>query len=163
MSRIVLILITLTIFASCGPTEDGRGLEPALDRVATTRYLVFEGEIPCIDCDQIDVKLWLEKDSVAETSDYKIRTIHRNTAQGDIHNEMSGVYARLRGHQTDPQASIFQLNPGTDNPRYFLLKEDGRLRVLGPNLERLVEDEGDLDYDLESVGEEDDEKLPRFF
>jgi len=160
MIRIVLFLLTISVFAACGPREERSADEgvvgPIEERVAV-HWLVFGGEIPCIDCDKIEVELWLEKDSVKETSDYRIVTIHRNTAQGDIKEELTGIYAKLAGYRGDPTATVYQLNPGGNNPRYFWLKEDGNLRVLGQDREKLVEDdpEEEYDYDLQLLSEDE--------
>ena len=156
MKREIVFILSLIIYASCGPNGERGGDNVFREVVETTQdrlrvnYLVFEGEIPCIDCDKIDVELWLEKDSVEVTSDYWIRTVHRNTAQGDVKLEVDGVYTKLRGYRDDPTATVYQLNPGTDNPRYFLLKDDGTLRVLGMDMQKLMEDDPDgYSYDLQ--------------
>ncbi|WP_143961650.1 copper resistance protein NlpE N-terminal domain-containing protein [Litoribacter populi] len=157
MYRLSIALFSIILLASCGNgenREDNGGLqeiaEPIQERT-TEQWLIFEGEIPCIDCDKIEVTLWLEKDSIQETNDYRIRTVHRNTAQGDIEEELEGIYARLTGYRGDAEAVVYQLNPGTENPRYFWLQENGELRVLGADREKLVEDDEEtgLTYDLQ--------------
>lgn len=156
MRRVIIFLLSITIFAACGPGETGEDRnvfqevgETTRERVAT-QYLVFEGEIPCVDCDKIDVELWLEKDSVEATSEYWIRTVHRNTHTGDIADEVEGIYTRLTGYRDNPTATVYQLNPGTNEPRYFLLNEDGSLSVLGPDRRLLLPDEDDqYDYNLQ--------------
>jgi len=152
MRRLIVFLLSLTIFASCGTGGEGEGNvlqeigEDISGRVATN-YLVFEGEIPCVDCEKIEVELWLEKDSVQETSEYWIRTVHRETHTGDIVDEVEGVYTKLVGYRDDPTATVYQLNPGTNEPRYFLLNEqEGTLSVLGPD-RRMMETDDDERYD----------------
>lgn len=152
MKRLTVLLLSIIIFAACGSGETSEDSnvfqevgETTRDRLAVD-YFVFEGEIPCIDCDKIDVELWLEKDSVQETSEYWIRTVHRNTHTGDITDEVEGIYTKLVGYRDNPTATVYQLNPGTNEPRYFLLNEDGTLSVLGPD-RRLLSPEDDERYD----------------
>lgn len=157
MRRIIVFLLSIIIFASCGTGSEGEDNRNVIQELGdnirarvVTNYLVFEGEIPCIDCDKIEVELWLEKDSVRETSDYWIKTTHRGTHTGDIVDEVEGVYTKLVGYGDDPTATVYQLNPGTNEPRYFLLNErDGTLSVLGPDRREMEADDDKYDYNLQ--------------
>ena len=158
MRRIIVFLLSITIFAACGSGSEGddngnviQELGDDISGRVATNYLVFEGEIPCIDCDRIEVELWLEKDSVQETSEYWIRTVHRGTHTGDIVDEVEGVYTKQVGYRDDPSATVYQLNPGTNEPRYFLLNErEGTLSVLGPDRRQMeVDDDERYDYNLQ--------------
>ncbi|KEO74537.1 copper resistance protein NlpE N-terminal domain-containing protein [Anditalea andensis] len=152
MKSTIVFLLSILIFTACGNQGEGEGNviqevgQDISSRVAN-EYLVFEGEIPCVDCDRIEVELWLEKDSVQETSEYWIRTVHRGTHTGDIEDEVEGVYTKLVGYREDPTATVYQLNPGTNEPRYFLLNEnEGTLSMLGPD-RRMMEEDDDERYD----------------
>ncbi|HSJ68066.1 MAG TPA: copper resistance protein NlpE N-terminal domain-containing protein [Anditalea sp.] len=160
MRRIIVFLLSITIFAACGTGNEGEGgednrtviqeLGDDISQRVATNYLVFEGEIPCIDCDRIEVELWLEKDSAQQTSEYWIKTIHRGTHTGDIEEEVEGVYTRQVGYRDDPSAIVYQLNPGTNEPRYFLLNEqEGTLSVLGPDRREMEAEDDQYDYNLQ--------------
>jgi hypothetical protein len=67
-----------------------------------------------------------------------------------IKEEVEGNYTIISGYDRDRDATLFQLNPGTNEPRYFVLNDDRSITMLGEDMQPLDEGlEGDLDYNLE--------------
>jgi hypothetical protein len=156
MKKTVLIIIAGWLYA-CGPSENRETttaveevLENLEERVTGSEWVVYEGDIPCIDCDEIQVELWLENDSSAVTPDYRLVMNYINTPVGDTEEEVEGNYTIISGYDRDRDATLFQLNPGTNEPRYFVLNDDRSITMLGEDMQPLDEGlEGDLDYNLE--------------
>lgn len=152
MKRIVFVIGVVGMLYSCGNSEQsGNSLERVEEAVVnklTPEWVVYEGTVPCIDCEAIYVELWLERDETAVTPDYRMVMNYENTAVGDKEEELTGNYTIVSGYAQDRDAVVYQLNPGTNEPRHFVLNEDRSITMLGENMQRL-EEEDDHSYRLE--------------
>ncbi len=116
----------------------------------TPDWVVYEGNIPCLDCDYISVELWLEHDENEVTPDYRLVMEYNNTPAGDTEEEVEGNYTIISGHERDRDATLYQLNPGTNEPRYFVLNDDRSITMLGESMQELDEGvDNDYNYTLE--------------
>jgi hypothetical protein len=158
MKRWILFMMAIGSFVACEPRENTASA-PEIQQGGGTipsdfsrEYRVFRGELPCDTCDKIDFELRLEVDSVSQTPTYYMRTVHRNTDNGDVEMEAEGLYTIIAGYVGNPTATVYQLNPGTNEPRYFLLQNDSTLRVLGSSLqENASPSDGEYSYDLKLI------------
>ncbi|MCC5935655.1 MAG: copper resistance protein NlpE N-terminal domain-containing protein [Lunatimonas sp.] len=152
MKRIVFVIGIVGILYSCGNSErSGNALERAEEAVVekiAPKWVVYEGTVPCIDCEAIHMELWLERDETEVTPDYRMIMNYENTPVGDKEEEVTGNYTIVSGYAQDRDAVVYQLNPGTNEPRHFVLNEDRSITMLGENMQRL-EEEDDLGYRLE--------------
>lgn len=156
MKKSVLFILSVILYA-CGPSENRETttaveevVENLEERIVSSEWLVYKGEIPCIDCDEIQVELWLENDPHEATPDYRLVMNYINTHAGDTEEEVEGNYTIIPGYEGDRDATLYQLNPGTNEPRYFILNDDQSITMLGEDMQPLDEGiEQDLDYRLE--------------
>jgi len=154
MKRIILTVGVVGFLYSCGSSDSRESTNPIneitenLAEKITPEWTVYEGKIPCLDCEAIHVKLWLEEADLEATPDYKLVMNYENTPAGDTTEEVEGNYTVIAGHGEDRDAKLIQLNPGTNEPRYFIENEDQSITMLGEQMQPL-EEEDDLNYRLE--------------
>ena len=97
---------------------------------------VFEGRVPCTDCERVKVRLTLSADDAAPT-DYVLELIH--VGQGDERQVSEGSWRIESGAAADPDATTYVLDEHAPEGyrRYlavgddilFFLDADGRLVV----------------------------------
>lgn len=154
MKRIILTIGVLGLLYSCGPSDNRESVNPIseisenLAERITPDWTVYEGKIPCIDCEAIHMQLWLESDDTEVTPDYRLVMNYENTPVGDTSEEVEGNYTVIAGHGVDRDVKLIQLNPGTNEPRYFVENEDQSITMLGEQMQPLEEEE-ELNYRLE--------------
>lgn len=157
MKKLMFLLVTAGFVFACGPAdreESTTTVEEVVDHLEdrlTSDWIIYKGEVPCVDCDAIEMELWLEVDRTLTTPDYRLNLNYKNTPVGDTKEEVEGIYTIISGYGQDREAVVYQLNPGSNEPRYFLLnEEDKSLTMLGDDMQLLdEEDEKGLNYTLE--------------
>jgi len=72
---------------------------------------------------------------------------YKDTHVGNTSETLEGNYKVIAGYGKDLNATLFQVNPGTGQPRYFLENDDQSITMLGDGLQ-LLDEKGDLNYRL---------------
>ena len=89
---------------------------------------VYKGKLPCADCGGLDTELRLYakgKFDITDTFYIESRT-YLATRNGDQTYTDRGEWAVLKGDAVDPNATVYQLDPGTpDRSQYLLLQQQG--------------------------------------
>lgn len=158
MKKSMLFAGALALAFACGPAEkEGSEILEEVEETVedvrssiTPEWVVYQGSIPCLDCDYISMELWLEHDETEVTPDYRLVMEYKNTPAGDTEEEVEGNYTIIAGHGQDRDATLYQLNPGTNEPRYFVLNDDNTITMLGENMQPLDEEvDNDYNYTLQ--------------
>lgn len=146
----------LSLLCACGGAgnQDNTNIIQDIDRAIGEKiapdWVIYEGSVPCIDCEAIHMELWLEQNEAPGSSlDYRLVVNYVNTPVGDTEEEINGKYTVISGHNQDMDAVLYQLNPGTDAPRYFVVNDDESITMLGENMQPLESEAEELDYRLE--------------
>lgn len=89
---------------------------------------VYKGTLPCADCSGLDTELKLYAKSRFDTTYalYIETRTYRGTRNGDVAYSDRGEWAVLKGSASDPNATVYQLNP--DRPsesQFYLLRDRG--------------------------------------
>jgi copper homeostasis protein (lipoprotein) len=86
----------------------------------------YQGTLPCADCSGLDTQLRLyAKGKFDTTYAFYIRTqTYRGAPHGDLTLSDRGDWAVLRGDATNPNATVYQLNPDNDQHSESLLLTD---------------------------------------
>ena len=102
---------------------------------------VYKGTMPCADCDGLETVLRLyAKGKFDTTYAFYVRTqTYRGAPHGDVTLSDRGEWTVLRGDATDPDATVYQLNPDDEQHSEALLVQDK-----GAALEQ-------LDHDLKPI------------
>ncbi len=141
------VLLFVTVLSGC---QGGRVAPPvtsANDRVAPAVsakkiLAVYEGVLPCADCQGIRTELTL----FDEDFTYKLVETYLGTPAGDRSFRSDGAWTTLRGKAGNPDATIYQLNPGEpEKIRNFLVVDEGQLQQLDRDGREI---ESRLDYRL---------------
>jgi predicted secreted protein len=87
---------------------------------------VYKGTLPCADCSGLDTVLRLyAKGKFDTTYAFYVRTqTYRGAPHGDVTFSDRGDWAVLRGDATDPDATVYQLNPDSQQHAESLLLSD---------------------------------------
>ena len=87
---------------------------------------VYKGTMPCADCDGLETVLRLyAKGKFDTTYAFYVRTqTYRGAPHGDVTFSDRGEWTVLRGDATDPDATVYQLNPDNEQHSEALLVQD---------------------------------------
>ncbi|HEY1994195.1 MAG TPA: copper resistance protein NlpE [Edaphobacter sp.] len=87
---------------------------------------VYKGTMPCADCDGLETVLRLYAKSKFDTTyAFYVRTqTYRGAPHGDVTFSDRGEWTVLRGDATDPDATVYQLNPDNEQHSEALLVQD---------------------------------------
>ena len=98
---------------------------------------VYKGTMPCADCNGLETVLRLyAKGKFDTTYAFYVRTqTYRGAPHGDVTLSDRGEWTVLRGDATDPDATVYQLNPADEQHSEALLVQDK-----GAELEQLDRD-----------------------
>lgn len=98
---------------------------------------VYKGTMPCADCNGLDTVLRLyAKGKFDTTYAFFVRSqTYRGAPHGDVTISDRGEWTVLRGDSTDPDATVYQLNPADEQHSEALLVQDK-----GAGLEQLDRD-----------------------
>jgi hypothetical protein len=87
---------------------------------------VYKGTMPCADCSELETVLRLyAKGKFDTTYAFYVRTqTYRGAPHGDVTISDRGEWTVLRGDATDPDATVYQLNPDDEQHSEALLVQD---------------------------------------
>jgi uncharacterized lipoprotein NlpE involved in copper resistance len=87
---------------------------------------VYKGTMPCADCSGLETVLRLyAKGKFDTTYAFYVRTqTYRGAPHGDVTISDRGEWTVLRGDATDPDATVYQLNPDDEQHSEALLVQD---------------------------------------
>jgi uncharacterized lipoprotein NlpE involved in copper resistance len=87
---------------------------------------VYKGTLPCADCSGLDTQLRLyAKGKFDTTYAFYVRTqTYRGAPHGDVTFTDRGDWTVLRGDATNPDATVYQLNPDNEQGSESLLLAD---------------------------------------
>jgi len=97
----------------------------------------FAGTLPCADCAGIDTELTLAADWDGHYL-YHLKETFVGARDGGRTVETEGSWTTLRAGASQPDATVYQLNP--DRPaegRNFVVVDERTIRLLGPDLQPL--------------------------
>ena len=154
----VLIGAAALALAACGQ-GGGKAAEKAAPETtvaaeapAETPVLlgVFEGVLPCAACPGIETRLELtRKGEHWGDGTYRLTETYQGRGEPIV---TEGEWGTLRGSATDPDATVYQLDPATsETSRYFRVESDDALRMLERDLN---ETPADMPYTLTRVAAE---------
>jgi len=106
---------------------------------------VYKGTMPCADCSGLQTVLRLyAKGKFDTTYAFYVRTqTYRGAPHGDVTFSDRGQWTVLRGDATDPDATVYQLNPDDEQHSEALLVQDK-----GASLEELDRDLKPIDMPM---------------
>lgn len=147
MKRILLPLLLIAIYIGCNSDAqkpvDNTGIDSALAAKNKGRELdsakpvligVYEGVIPCADCDGIKTELSLFQDAAnSENNTYTLKETYINSKAktGDTTFSSTGKWDILRGIKGDQNATVYFLNyDEPDESRYYLKKSETAIMLL---------------------------------
>lgn len=89
-------------------------------------FAVYRGTMPCADCNGLETVLRLyAKGKFDTTYAFYVRTqTYRGAPHGDVTSSDRGEWTVLRGDATDPDATVYQLNPDDEQHSEALLVQD---------------------------------------
>jgi hypothetical protein len=91
----------------------------------------YAGTLPCADCEGIRVVLELyEKTADGPPTRYVLERTYRGTPDGDRAFVQVGEWTILRGDRDDPDATVYQLDPGKPGTTQSFLRRGDRELVL---------------------------------
>jgi len=110
--------------------------------VLTGRYA---GTLPCADCEGIRVVLELyEKTTEGPPTRYTLERTYLGTRDGDSRFIEVGEWSILRGAPDDPDATVYELDPGKPGSvQSFLRRGDRELVLLDRDLAEIESDHPD--------------------
>lgn len=131
MDRIVLALCVASALAACQPQPSPPPTGPDVPPTAgfdldVERQLVWEGRLPCADCDGIDTTLRLQQADGAAR--YELREAFVDGARGEQYAE-SGDWSR--------DGVLVLLRADDGGRRVYAIERDGRLSPRGRDGRRL--------------------------
>jgi hypothetical protein len=122
------------------PDAAGTGSPPLVQPGPTDLYGVFEGRIPCVDCERVKVRLTLSTDDAAPT-DYVLELIH--VGQGDARQVSEGSWRIESGAAADSDAATYVLDEhAPEGYRHYLAVGDDILLFLDAAGRLVVGDAG---------------------
>ena len=143
----ILVICTAVLVVACSrqpepavpkPVAEASAPAPAASAVPATRiasarllkssHARFEGKLPCIDCDELDVRLSLERDELGSNS-YILRSVRKG---GDSRPYVSsGSWSLTPLRQGDHTVAMLQLDSGRPNGlTHMRVNDDGSLTVV---------------------------------
>lgn len=131
----------LALLAGCaaGPTDD-RAVAPEMDDTE----VVYQGTLPCRNCDGIDldVRLTGDAESAPEERTFSLQATYREHPQNPPDENYAGNWEVLGGTATDPDATVYELTPDGEGQIYYFLRVDDRtLELIDPQRRRFQNNE----------------------
>jgi len=150
--RVLTLAAGLLVLAACA-AKAPRPAGPVAARMADGRYLVgtFEGVLPCADCEGIRTRLTLHANGPDDftSATYALVETYLGTSDGVQRVRAEGDWALLRGDATDPEATVYQLDPGRPSTqRSFRVLDEHRIELLDRDRHPI---RSTLDYTLTRV------------
>jgi uncharacterized lipoprotein NlpE involved in copper resistance len=110
-----------------------------------TKSILYQGKIPCTDCEGIDLEISFEAQSDSSGT-FQLKQTFLGTRDGNQSFQDSGLYSIRMELQEDANALVYIVKPGQpEESRYFEKLGDTALRSLGNYGERI---DSELNYML---------------
>jgi len=106
------------------------GPEEVILEADASEWLIYEGTIPCTDCEGIRMRLKLENKSGADEKSYELTETYLGTKDGNRNFQSRGIYQITYGHGTDPTAILITLVNKNNVQRVFMQDESENLIML---------------------------------
>jgi len=118
---------------------DQPGAEPdeVILEADASEWLIYEGTIPCADCQGIKMRLKLENRSGADDKTYELNETYMGTKEGDRNFQSRGIYQITYGHGNDPSAILITLVDKNNAQRVFMQEESEDLTLLDKEGKRI--------------------------
>lgn len=122
--------------------EPAPGPPSVVDTADPSFFGVFEGRVPCADCERVKVRLVLRRDP--ETNAPTTYVLERiNVGQGNARHTTTGRWTITRGAKGNPRAAVYRL--GAQAPagfRLYQVADDNILLLLDDGMRLKVGDAG---------------------
>jgi len=102
-----------------------------------SEWLVYEGTIPCADCQGIKMRLKLENRSGADDKTYELTETYLGTKEGDRNYQSRGIYQITYGHGNDPSAILITLVNKNNAQRVFMQEDSEDLTLLDKDANKI--------------------------
>ena len=137
---VAAVAVTLVACGAQAPETEVEAATGTAEAPAESPELlgVFTGVLPCADCPGIETKLTLTRKGPG-WGDGTFELVETYLERGEP-VVTTGEWGTLRGSATDPDATVYELNPGQESVRYF--------RVDGENLRMLDRELGETPADM---------------
>ncbi len=161
MKGILLPVCILILFVACNSRPDGTpvtstNIDSALavktvvpGEPDATRMLigVFEGVLPCADCEGIKTELTLYQDVAnADNNSYVLKETYLGINTGDTTFTSKGKWDIVKGIKTDEEADVIFLNyDRPDESKYYLKEDEATIVMLDKEQNRI---QSSLNYTL---------------
>ena len=138
MKNFICFIFILALAACSGNTKNrNASLNNQVILSGNNSVIVFEGILPCADCEGVKTTLSLFQNNLKKQYTYSLQEIY--IGQGnDKTFETTGKWIALKGTQQDPNAIVYQLAFQNDDP------EDSdaiNYLVVDKNTIKLIDDE----------------------
>ncbi|MEJ8606841.1 copper resistance protein NlpE [Riemerella anatipestifer] len=136
--------LVLALFSSCNKTEKVAGQETVekqkIDTLTSIPSEMYQGIIPCADCDGIFTTITLAPDQTFEKTDYYLGKDEYFTEEGS--------------YTVDASTGIYALSFKSDNSTEYYQKEEGKLVLLNDKKEKNTGANAHT-YELEQLSNDD--------
>ncbi|MEO8727585.1 MAG: DUF333 domain-containing protein [Acidobacteriaceae bacterium] len=121
MKIIAFALFSLALFAATARAQNASSKSVLIG--------VFEGTLPCADCEGIDTRLALYAKGPFDNADatYRLTLTYMGRKS---HFTQTGAWTILRGMPGNPDATLYQLDPGKPNAASYLRVGEDELKQL---------------------------------
>ena len=159
--REILLPVSIMLFIACNSRpETSPATNPDIDSALAvktkipgepdaTKMLigVYEGVLPCADCEGIKTELTLFQDVAnAENNSYILKETYLGVNTGDTTFISKGKWDILKGIKTDKEAAVFFLNyDRPDESKYYLKEDEATIVMLDKEQNRI---QSSLNYTL---------------
>lgn len=156
MKKVVLLFVVIFLFLSCNSNKKGENVSAPVETVeneSTESVLgnvaVYEGLLPCADCEGIETILKIyQGDGTIESHKFELTSIYKGKEPEKKFVE-KGNYNVERGLENDPDGTIYVLNydkSKADELYYgYTAKTPDKIFLLNNNREKI---KSKLDYFL---------------
>ena len=124
------------------------GPEEVILEADASEWLVYEGTIPCADCEGIRMRLKLENRSGADDKTYELTETYLGTKEGNRNFQSRGVYQITYGYENDPTAILITLVDKNNSQRVFKQEESEDLTLLDKQSKKIS---SQLNYTLNKL------------
>ncbi len=135
MKHVVFLLMSLLLF---GCSSGKSILATHNGEIISGTWLVYEGIIPCADCNEIKTRLELLIDYSNPEPPFILKQAYIGSKDEDKTSITHGVYGTLKETYQENDATVYELNP--DKPKekiYFLRINDDTLKMLNRDIKEI--------------------------
>lgn len=102
-----------------------------------SEWLIYEGTIPCADCQGIQMRLKLENISGSDDKSYELTETYIGTKDGDRIYQSRGIYQITYGHEKDPSAILITLVDKNNDQRVLIQENAEKLTLLNTESQKI--------------------------